>query len=115
MRQTGKVMVLLLLVCAIISPHPVLGGKKRPRCTGHDKANILHHCEAYIKNEHHHGTHQSPAQDSSCCDAVRAVPGNDMQCIVDLLTEKERHDHKEGTILGLGEACESPAHPPPHP
>ncbi|RLM69159.1 hypothetical protein C2845_PM17G04850 [Panicum miliaceum] len=44
--------LLLLLVCAMVSPYPVVGGKKRPRCTEEDKAHVLRECGHYTRHGH---------------------------------------------------------------
>ncbi|CAN6362633.1 unnamed protein product [Urochloa humidicola] len=100
--QPQAVAILLLVVCAMVSLHPVIGGK-RGRCKDEDKKRVLTACGHYIKVGH---PKESPAKHSPCCDAVHAVPGYDMQCIVDLLTQDERNKHEQASIMALQEACD---------
>ncbi|KAG2561009.1 hypothetical protein PVAP13_8KG134100 [Panicum virgatum] len=92
--------LLLLLVCAMVSIHPVVGGKKRPRCTEEDNANVLKECGHYTRHGH---PKELPHKHSPCC---KAVEGHDMQCIVDLLTKDERGDYEQAAIIALEEACD---------
>ncbi|PUZ44142.1 hypothetical protein GQ55_8G066900 [Panicum hallii var. hallii] len=92
--------LLLLLVCAMVSPHLVVGGKKRPRCTEEEKAHILKECGHYTKHGH---PKEHPPKHSPCC---KAAEGHDMQCIVDLLSKDERRDYEQAAIIALEEACD---------
>ncbi|CAL4988906.1 unnamed protein product [Urochloa decumbens] len=100
--QPQALAILLLVVCAMVSPHPVIG-VKRGRCENEDKNRLLKACERFIKVGH---AKESPHNHSPCCAAVHTVPGHDMQCIVDLLTEKERKEHEQASIMVLQEACD---------
>ncbi|CAL4994828.1 unnamed protein product [Urochloa decumbens] len=100
--QPQAVAILLLAVSAMVSPHPVIG-VKRGRCEEKDKERVLTACKHFIMVGH---PKESPHNHSPCCKAVQAVPGHDMQCIVDLLTEKERNEHEQASIIALQEACD---------
>lgn len=89
----GKVALFLLIVFAIAFEHPVIGTGK---CTDKEKKDILQHCEDYLK----HGN-PTPSLHSPCCAAALEVPILDMQCIIDLLTAKEKKEYKEANILQL--------------
>ncbi|KAL6858826.1 hypothetical protein ACP4OV_017828 [Aristida adscensionis] len=106
----AKVAFVLLLVCAVISTHQVMG-KKTP-CTKEEKKEILHACEEYIK-------HGDPVEDppiyGPCCAAALEVPNLHMPCIVSLLTAKEKKEHDESKILHLSQVCNPMSSPPPPP
>jgi hypothetical protein len=104
----GKV-ALLLVVFAIVSPHPVICNSG---CTIEQKNLILLYCQQNIK---HGYPIVHPRVGSTCCDKVLEVPNLDMQCIVEKLTKKEKENHDESKILGLRYLC-SPFYgpPPPH-
>ena len=99
MKPQTVAALLLLLVCAMVSLHPVVGGK-RPRCTEEDKAHVLKECGHYTKHGH---PKELPPKHSDCC---KAAEGHDMQCIVDLLTNDERRDYEQAAIIALEEACD---------
>nr|TKV99967.1 hypothetical protein SEVIR_8G078800v2 [Setaria viridis] len=103
MQPQTVAILLLLVVCAVVSPHPVIGGKKRLRCDENDKKHILKDCGHYTKKHGH--SNERPATHSSCCAAVHTVPDDDMQCIVDLLTDAEKKEHEKDAILALQDAC----------
>ncbi|KAG2556584.1 hypothetical protein PVAP13_8NG186600 [Panicum virgatum] len=99
MRPQMVGMLLLLLVCAMVSPHPVVGGKKRPRCTEEDKAHVLKECGHYTRHGH---PKELPPKHSPCC---KAVEGLDLQCIADLLTKDEMRDYDQGAVIDLEKTC----------
>jgi len=99
MKPQTVAALLLLLVCTMVSPHPVVGGNKRPRCTEEDKAHVLKECGHYTKHGH---PKELPPKHSDCC---KAAEGHDMQCIVDLLTEDERRDYEQAALIALRNAC----------
>ncbi|KAL6868161.1 hypothetical protein ACP4OV_015006 [Aristida adscensionis] len=97
--QKAVAFSLFLLVCGTtILPDPVIGTP----CTEAQKIQILEHCKQYLK----------PGPPlilvpyvGACCDAVRAVPDRDMNCIVSLLTAAEKREHDEGKIKRLHDFC----------
>uniref|UniRef100_A0A0A9C138 Betl4 n=1 Tax=Arundo donax TaxID=35708 RepID=A0A0A9C138_ARUDO len=100
MLPAGKIVLHFLLVCAVMSPHLVIG--KKPRCTQEQKEKILHDCQEYIQ----HGDHVSkPSVYGHCCAAALEVPNLDMACIVHLLTAVEKEKYDESKILGFHDIC----------
>ncbi|CAL4992628.1 unnamed protein product [Urochloa decumbens] len=91
--------VLLLLVCAVISPHHVTAV-----CTDAQKAAILQDCKFYIRSASGRPGN-IPAHKSVCCDRVRDVPDRDMQCIYDRCTNAEKAQNVQQRILSLKEFC----------
>ena len=100
----GKVALLFPIVFAIAFALPVIVNGK---CTDKEKTDILQHCEDYLK----HGA-PTPSLHSPCCAAALEVPVLDMQCIVDLLTAKEKSEYKEANILLLKHLCHPFSGPP---
>ena len=99
MKPQTVAALLLLLVCAMVSLHPVVGGK-RPRCTEEDKDHVLKECGHYTRHGH---PKELPPKHSPCC---KAAESHDMQCIVDLLTNDERRDYEQAAIIALKQACD---------
>ncbi|KAJ1275229.1 hypothetical protein BS78_05G120700, partial [Paspalum vaginatum] len=73
------------------------------------KEDILQHCEDYIK---HGGS--APSLHSRCCVAALEVPNLDMQCIIHLLTAKEKWGINQTNIMMLQNLCNPLSGPPPH-
>nr|TKV99941.1 hypothetical protein SEVIR_8G077000v2 [Setaria viridis] len=103
MLPSGKVAVLLLVVC-MVSPEQVTS--KKPICTKVQREKILEKCGSFIQPGH--PTHLV-SRDSQCCAAVRGV--RDMECFTLLLTEKEKTKYSVEKIRALRGLCESD--PPP--
>ncbi|KAF8711351.1 hypothetical protein HU200_029380 [Digitaria exilis] len=96
----GKLALLLLVVFAVVSLHPVIGNKRKI-CTKIQKDNILKHCEEYTRY-----AGPAPSIHSPCCAAALEVPNLDMQCIIiDLLTADEKSKHNKNNIKELRCLC----------
>lgn len=96
MLPAGQV-ALVVIVLAVAFSHPAIGNAK---CTDKEKKDILQSCEDYLK----HGD-PVPSLHGPCCAAALEVPVLDMQCIVDLLTAREKSEYKEANILQLKRLC----------
>jgi hypothetical protein len=95
----SKVVVALLLVCALIYSHQVTGA-----CTDAQKDDILDNCKKYIRS--YASPSNIPAPKSPCCNKVRDVPERDMQCICERLTAAEKAENSEQRIRNLKKICE---------
>jgi hypothetical protein len=93
--RAQTVAVLLLLVCAVV----ICGGNKRGRCDNADKKKVLDACGYYIRSGH---PKELPSKGSSCCEVAQF---HDMQCIADILNDKEKKDYDQGAIVDLADAC----------
>ncbi|KAF8730873.1 hypothetical protein HU200_016744 [Digitaria exilis] len=95
-------MVAILLVCGVLPPHLVVGIYF---CTPKQKDRALFYCHTFTKNgSTKHVIHIR----SSCCIAVRQVENRDMQCVILLLTDKEKGEHSIDKILSLQSLCKLP-------
>ncbi|KAG0529800.1 hypothetical protein BDA96_05G128400 [Sorghum bicolor] len=101
----GKLTLLLIVFAIALSVQPVI---VNGMCTDKEKKDILQHCEDYLK----HGA-PIPSLHGPCCAAALEVPVLDMQCIVDLLTAKEKSEYKEANILQLKHLCYPLSSEPP--
>ncbi|BAT13462.1 Os11g0255200 [Oryza sativa Japonica Group] len=110
-----KGVILLLLVCAVISPHPVIG--KNPICTHANMIEIVRKCEKFIRVQRPVPTFLC-TPNSPCCEAVRKVRDRDMHCVYFLIgLDKQRVKlYSERMILRLSDLCAPvPSRPPPPP
>uniref|UniRef100_A0A0D9ZWE0 Bifunctional inhibitor/plant lipid transfer protein/seed storage helical domain-containing protein n=1 Tax=Oryza glumipatula TaxID=40148 RepID=A0A0D9ZWE0_9ORYZ len=83
-----KGVILLLLVCAVISPHPVIG--KNPICTHANMIEIVRKCEKFIRVQRPVPTFLC-TPNSPCCEAVRKARDRDMHCVYFLIgLDKQR-------------------------
>ncbi|KAF8730881.1 hypothetical protein HU200_016753 [Digitaria exilis] len=96
-----KPVFLFLLLCTIISLDPVAADGT---CTEEQKANIVFHCREYIKKK---GPVIPPSYLDECCVAVRAVPNRDMECIIRLLSNKQKKKYDETKIRRFHDLCET--------
>ena len=104
----AKLALLFVLVCATMSLDPVAANGP---CTEQQKADIVLHCREYIKKK---GPVTAPSYLDECCVAVRAVPGRDMECIIRLLSNKQKKKYDETKIRRFHHLCELENVPPPH-
>jgi hypothetical protein len=111
MSQPAKVALLFLLFYSIVSVYPV--NIQDLECTQEQKKAILSNCLDYITHKPPHLF--VPAHNGPCCSKVRDVPNIDMECIVKLLTVRERIEYLDVKIKNLRTYC-SPfqLRPPPH-
>uniref|UniRef100_A0A0D9X7J9 Bifunctional inhibitor/plant lipid transfer protein/seed storage helical domain-containing protein n=1 Tax=Leersia perrieri TaxID=77586 RepID=A0A0D9X7J9_9ORYZ len=74
----GKVAFLLLLMCAIISPHAVIGFP----CTKKQREKILITCKDFIRMI---GSSPSlPVKSGPCCEAVRQPSLVEEKCLIEI-------------------------------
>ena len=104
----AKLALLFVLVCATMSLDPVAANGP---CTEQQKADIVLHCREYIKKK---GPVTAPSYLDECCVSVRAVPGRDMECIIRLLSNKQKKKYDETKIRRFHHLCELENVPPPH-
>jgi hypothetical protein len=97
----GKVVVaLLLLACAIGYSYPATA-LQTSYCTSGDANGILIDCHEYIKNG---PVNKTPDPRGPCCHSVRVLH-YDMQCIVTILTNKQKSEIDIMKILALRSKC----------
>jgi len=91
----AKVPIIFLLVCAIAFSLGQIGAGD---CTIDQRDKITQDCREYIKLK---GPVTAPSYDDECCVAIRAVPNLDMECIIRLLSNKQKK-YDVGKIRRLG-------------
>jgi hypothetical protein len=93
----AKVTFLFLLVCAVAFLLGQIGAGEE--CTMDQRDKITQDCREYIKLK---GPVTAPSYDDECCVAIRAVPNLDMECIIRLLSNKQKKKYDVGKIRRLG-------------
>ncbi|CAL4994789.1 unnamed protein product [Urochloa decumbens] len=106
MLPLWKVAFLLLVVCLMASPHHVVS--KRPICTKKQKEKILEKCYDFIQPGY---PIYVVSRDSPCCAAVREVQDRDMECVIMMLTGKQKTRYSVQKIRALHRLCEIPSPP----